>query len=124
VVRQWWPLAQRPQLMAGADRFFARYGAYGVALSRFSPGLRSTVPLVAGITGMSRGRFLIANVTSALLWAAVHIWPAQIAGLTIDQVRSGDWQLAALLGGGVLACCVAGWVLHRRLGSLASETRH
>jgi undecaprenyl-diphosphatase len=123
VVRQWWPLAQRPQLMAGADRFFERYGAYSVALCRFSPVLRSTVPLVAGITGMSRGRFLIANVSSGLLWAAVHIWPAQIAGLSIDRLRDGDWQIASLLGVGVLVCCVAFWALHRRVAPLMTATK-
>ena len=31
-VRHWWPLAQRPHLMAGADRFFERYGSYSVGL--------------------------------------------------------------------------------------------
>ncbi|MGA3004513.1 MAG: DedA family protein [Acetobacteraceae bacterium] len=124
VIRQWWPLAQRPRLMAGADRFFARYGAYSVALCRFSPVLRSTVPLVAGITGMSRGRFLLANVTSALLWAAVHICPAQIAGMCIDRLRSGNWQMAALLGTGVLVCCMGSWALHRRLAPLTTATRH
>ena len=61
-IRGWWPLAERPQLMASADRFFARYGSYSVALCRFIPVLRSTVPLVAGIAGMSTRRFLIANV--------------------------------------------------------------
>jgi undecaprenyl-diphosphatase len=119
VVRQWWPLAQRPRLMASADRFFARYGPYSLVLGRFSPVLRSTVPLVAGITGMPLGRFLLANVTSALLWAAVHIWPAQIAGLSFDRLRGGNWQAAALLGGGVLVCCIAGWSLHRHLAPRA-----
>src|SRR5580698_8459949 len=36
-VRGWWPLANRPRIMAGADRFFARYGAFSVALCRFIP---------------------------------------------------------------------------------------
>lgn len=123
VVRQCWPLAQRPRLMAGADRFFARYGTYSVALCRFSPVLRSMVPLVAGITGMPRRPFLMANVASALLWAAVHIWPAQIAGLSIDRMLSGDWQMAAWLGAGVTVCCIAGWAVHRRLASLMTEPR-
>jgi undecaprenyl-diphosphatase len=123
VVRQWWPLAQRPQLMAGADRFFARYGAYGVALCRFSPVLRSTVPLVAGITGMPWARFLVANVISALLWAAVHIWPAQIAGMSIDRLRGGDWETAVLLGAGMLLCGLGCWALHRRLAPSMPEPR-
>lgn len=117
-IRQCWPLAQRPGLLAAADRFFARYGAFSVALCRFSPVLRSMVPLVAGITGMGRWRFLVANVTSALVWAAVHIWPAQVAGLAVDRLRSGDWQVTLLTGAGVVAFCVALWGVHRRLAPL------
>jgi membrane protein DedA with SNARE-associated domain len=122
-VRQWWPLAQRPQLMARADRFFERYGSYSVALCRFIPVLRSTVPLVAGITGMSRRRFLIANVSSALVWAPAHVCPAQLAGLSIDRLRAGDWESAALFGAGVVACCVAIWLVHRRLTPLVIAAR-
>ena len=81
-VRQWWPFAQRPQLMEAADRFFARYGSFSVALCRFIPVLRSTVPLAAGIAGMPRRKFLYANVASALVWAPAHVWPAQLAGLS------------------------------------------
>jgi membrane protein DedA with SNARE-associated domain len=122
-VRQWWPLAQRPMVMARADRFFARYGSFSVALCRFIPVLRSTVPLVAGITGMSRRRFLVANVTSALIWAPAHVCPAQLAGLSIDRLRDGDWESAALFGAGLLACCIALWVLHRRLTPLFIAAR-
>ncbi len=117
-VRQWRPLAKRPRIMAGADRFFARYGAFSVALCRFIPVLRSTVPLVAGITGMSRRRFLIANVSSALVWAPAHVFPAQLAGLLIDRLRDGEWGSAAVLGLAVVACGVAVWVAHRRLTPL------
>ena len=118
----WRPLASRPQMMAGADRFFARYGAFSVALCRFIP---AAVHRAAGrrYRRMSRGKFLIANVTSALLWAAVHIWPAQIAGLSIDRIRNGDWQTASLLGAGVLVCCVGLWAVHRFLAPLMAATR-
>jgi membrane protein DedA with SNARE-associated domain len=122
-VRQWWPLAQRPHLMAGADRFFDRYGSYSVALCRFIPVLRSTVPLVAGIAGMSRRRFLIANVASALVWAPAHVCPAQLAGLSFDKLRDGDWASAAYLGAGVVACGVLVWLLHRRLTPLLIAAR-
>jgi undecaprenyl-diphosphatase len=101
--------------MARADRFFARWGSFSVALCRFIPVLRSTVPLAAGVAGMSRRRFLIANVASALVWAPAHVWPAQLAGLSIDRLRDGDWGAAAFFAAVVLACCVAVWLLHRRL---------
>jgi membrane protein DedA with SNARE-associated domain len=122
-VRQWGPFARRPRLMASADRFFQRYGSYSVALCRFIPVLRSTVPLAAGIAGMSRKQFLIANVSSALVWAPAHVCPAQLAGLSIDRLREGDWLSAAYLAAGVLACCLAVWWLHRRLTPLVLAAR-
>src|SRR5260221_6858146 len=107
--------------MASADRFFARYGSYSVALCRFIPVLRSTVPLVAVIAGMSTRRFLIANVASALVWAPAHVCPAQLAGLSIERLRDGDWGSAAFLGAGVLLFGLGIWVLHRRLTPLAAR---
>jgi membrane protein DedA with SNARE-associated domain len=117
-VRQWWPLAQRPQIMESADRFFARYGSYSVMLCRFIPVLRSTVPVIAGIAGMSKRRFLIANVISAFAWAFGHVCPAQLAGLSVDRIREGDWESAMFLGVGVVAFCALAWMLHRRLTPL------
>ncbi len=114
-IRQWWPLAGRPHLMAAADRFFDRYGPYSIALCRFIPVLRSTVPVAAGVAGMPFRRFMIANVVSAFVWAPVHVCPAQLAGLSIDELRAGNWEAAAYLGAGLLACCVAVWWVHRRL---------
>jgi undecaprenyl-diphosphatase len=112
-LREVWPFACRPALMANAERFFDRYGTYSVALCRFVPVLRSTVPLVAGMAGMRQRRFVLANVTSAFVWAPAHIYPAQLAGLSIDRLRDGDWQSGALWGAVLLAGCGAAWALHR-----------
>ena len=122
-IRQSWPLSKNPQLLAGADRFFHRFGSYSVALCRFVPVLRSTVPLAAGIAGMDRRRFLIANVLSAFAWAPSHVCPAQLAGLSFDRIRAGDWETAALWGGALVLCCIAVWMLHRRLTPVLAAAR-
>jgi undecaprenyl-diphosphatase len=108
-----WPFSSRPALMENAGRFFDRYGVSSVALCRFVPVLRSTVPLVAGMAGMRQRRFVLANVASALVWAPVHIYPAQLAGLSLGRLRDGDWQSAALWGAVLLAGCAVAWALHR-----------
>ena len=117
-----WPLSTRPHLMERADRFFDRYGIYSIAFCRFLPVLRSTVPMVAGMAGMSRNRFVLANVCSALVWAPVHVYPAQVAGLTIDSLHDGDWQTASWWAALLAGLCVAGWWLHRRLASKVRQT--
>jgi membrane protein DedA with SNARE-associated domain len=114
-LRQVWPFNRRPDLMANAHLFFHRYGVLSVALCRFVPVLRSTVPLVAGMAGMPRRRFVTANVASALIWAPVHIYPAQMAGLSIDRLRQGDWSSAALWSALLVACVAAGWAAHHVL---------
>jgi|tagenome__1003787_1003787.scaffolds.fasta_scaffold20421020_1 membrane protein DedA with SNARE-associated domain len=108
-----WPFSRRPTLMDNAAHFFERYGTYSVALCRFVPVLRSTVPLVAGMAGMAQKRFVLANVSSAFVWAPVHIYPAQMAGLSIGRLQDGEWQSALLWGGILLVCFAAAWGLHR-----------
>lgn len=112
-LRTFWPFSTRPELLARADWFFDRYGTASVALCRFMPVLRSTVPLVAGMTRMPRKRFVMANVASAFVWAPAHVYPAQFAGLMLDALRDGDW-IAVSLWGGLLLCCGGGaWIAHR-----------
>jgi len=108
-----WPFSSRPALMDNASHFFERYGTYSVALCRFVPVLRSTVPLVAGMAGMRQKRFVLANVSSAFVWAPVHIYPAQMAGLSIGRLQDGEWQLAVFWATILLVCAAAAWVLHR-----------
>ena len=112
-LRSRWPFSRRPGLIHGAEQFFHRYGTLSVALCRFVPVLRSTVPLVAGMAGMARSKFLLANIASALVWAPAHVLPAQFAGLSIERLHEGDWQTAALLGCVVLAAAIAAFALHR-----------
>ena len=112
-LRGLWPFSRRPGLMENAVRFFERYGVYSVALCRFVPVLRSTVPLVAGMAGMQQRRFVTANVLSAFVWAPVHIYPAQLAGISINQMKDGDWQSAVMWSAVLIAGCAAAWLLHR-----------
>ena len=112
-LRTVWPFSRRPELMARADWFFDKYGTASVALCRFVPILRSTVPLVAGMAGMRRKRFVIANVASAFVWAPAHVYPAQFAGLMLDALRDGNWMAVSLWGGMLLCCAGGAWALHR-----------
>ena len=67
------------------------------------------------MAGMSRPRFLIANVSSALIWAPLHVVPAQFAGLSLADLEAGDWQSAAICAAALAIVSSGGWLLHRRL---------
>jgi membrane protein DedA with SNARE-associated domain len=110
-----WPFTARPELIGHSEKFFRRYGTASVAICRFIPVLRSTVPLVAGMSGMVRSRFLLANVASAFVWAPAHVVPAQFAGLSLADLQTGDWQNAALWGAGLLVLTSVSWLVHRHV---------
>jgi membrane-associated protein len=51
--------------------FFERHGGKAIILARFVPIIRTYAPFVAGIGDMQYRRFLMFNVTGAVLWVAL-----------------------------------------------------
>jgi membrane protein DedA with SNARE-associated domain len=83
------PFRANPERLKRGIHFFAKYGEASVFIGRFFGPLRAVVPLTAGMMNMPTGRFYIANILSALVWA-----PALIC--------FGDW-LSHTLGADGLA---------------------
>lgn len=61
-------VARRHRMLHGAERFFARYGAPAVFLSRWVPCARYLTPLTAGAAEMRWHRFMFFNVTGGMIW--------------------------------------------------------
>ncbi len=70
-----WPFSRHPGWLARARSFIERWGWSGVFLGRFLGPLRASVPIVAGICGMPRWRFQLANWSSAFVWAFALLAP-------------------------------------------------
>jgi len=51
--------------------FFERHGGKAIIIARFVPIIRTYAPFVAGIGAMSYRRFLVFNVTGAVLWVVL-----------------------------------------------------
>ena len=52
-----------------ATKFYERHGGKAIVLGRFVPAVRSFVPMIAGVAGMSYKRLMIFNAIGAALWA-------------------------------------------------------
>ena len=74
-VEHMWPLSRHPHLMVRGHAFFERWGTWGVFIGRFFGPLRAVVPLVAGICGMPKRYFQLANLLSAILWGFAMLAP-------------------------------------------------
>jgi membrane protein DedA with SNARE-associated domain len=52
-----------------AGEVFTRYGAYGMLVAKFVPGLTTVLPPLAGVFGVGRVRFAVYELAGVLLWA-------------------------------------------------------
>jgi len=104
-----WPFSRYPALLAAAQRYFVQHGMRSVIFARFVGPLRAVVPIVAGMAGMSPLRFLVMNVTSALIWAPVHILPGVVFGASLQLAGAVSFRLVVIAA--ILAA--AGWLAYR-----------
>lgn len=70
-----WPFNRDPDLLPRSRAFFERYGAMGVFGSKFLGAIRAFVPLTAGMLDMPWALFILASLTSSILWSAVFLAP-------------------------------------------------
>ncbi|MCH9764867.1 MAG: VTT domain-containing protein [Alphaproteobacteria bacterium] len=71
-----WPFRKNPELINKGELFFQKYGALSVFFGHFFGPIRAVIPVVAGMFAMRQIPFQIANIISALIWAAGVIAPA------------------------------------------------
>ncbi len=81
-----WPLSRYPQMLPRAEAFVRKWGVPSVFIGRFFGPLRASVPLVAGIFEMPYWRFQVANLASALVWAATLLVLGDIVSVAIDYL--------------------------------------
>ena len=92
------PLIRRyPQALDHAERLFRRHGGKSVVLGRFIGPVRPVIPAVVGMLGMPPGRFLFANVSSALGWAPAYLLPGIVFGASLALAMEVMGRLAAWL---------------------------
>lgn len=58
----------RPEHVQAAHDFYERHGGKAIILARFMPLVRTFVPVVAGVAGMSYRRFAAFNVIGGAAW--------------------------------------------------------
>lgn len=92
-----WPFRRHPQLLEKGRDFLSRHGAKSILLARFVGPIRAVVPVVAGMLGMSAGRFYLMNVLSALLWAPAHILPGAVFGASVQLAGAVSFRLVVVI---------------------------
>ncbi|MBU6426453.1 MAG: bifunctional DedA family/phosphatase PAP2 family protein, partial [Rhodospirillales bacterium] len=117
-----WPLRKRPGLLASGEAFFSRHGSKAVLVSRFLPGVRAAIPMVAGMSGMVAAQFYAVDACAAALFALAHILFGMAIGasLTVLHAIAGRLVVLVLILAAALALVVwlTPWAIRRALGVL------
>jgi membrane protein DedA with SNARE-associated domain len=91
-------LRDNPQWLAGAETYFRRYGVPSLLVGRFIGPLRPFLPMVAGMSDMPFGRFLVVSLLAASSWSVAYLMPGWAAGAAISlPLPPGFWYQAAWL---------------------------
>jgi membrane protein DedA with SNARE-associated domain len=94
-----WPFTRHPDLLSRGILFFERHGGKSVFIGRFFGPIRAVIPLAAGIMLMPRGRFWVANVTSALVWAPMLLLVGDAVGEVGDRLIGQTNTVLVVFGG-------------------------
>ena len=107
-----------PERLARAEAFFARHGGKAVFLARFFSGLRVFGALVAGISRMRWGTFLIYNALGGAVWATAVVLVGYFLGSSLALVERwlgrATLVLAALVAVAVGFYLAYRWASHNR----------
>jgi membrane-associated protein len=66
--------------------FFEKYGGKAIVYARFMPIFRTFAPIVAGIAGMDKKKFMFFNIVSSILWSFSLIFAGHyLSALFMDK---------------------------------------
>ena len=100
-----------------ARYLFDRHGGAVVFFGRFVSVLRPYVAFLAGTSKMRWRRFLPANASGGILWAAIWTTAAYLAGTALQNA-----PITSVLGGAAVAAVIAVLlVIRRQAGRLAAR---
>lgn len=105
-----WPLNRNREAVARTRLFFRKYGFATVFVGRFLGPLRAIVPMVAGVMEMSRRRFQLSNLTSAVIWVPSLLAPGYFAGQGLgSDVAVTEFHVLVFTVGVVVLTISSAW---------------
>lgn len=102
-----------------AENLFSNQGRRALLIAKFLPGLSTIAPPLAGIVGISRGRFLLLDTCGALIWAGTWLGLGYLCKDVIERVaaeaaRLGNWALV-VVGAALAGYVIAKYIQRRRV---------
>jgi len=72
----------KPEHISAAHAFYEKHGGKAIIIARFVPLVRTFVPVIAGVAGMSYRQFALYNITGGIGW---------VVSMTVSGYFLGSW---------------------------------
>ncbi len=112
----------RADRLAHLERWFDRYGAPAIAISRFFPGIRALVMPAAGLAGFSAWKVLLWAGMSIIVWNVLVVGLGVLAGTHLEWAKQVLVHYNLVAGLVVLAAAVVGGLLLFRRARVRRST--
>lgn len=89
----------KQSLLEKGKVFFQKHGTKSIFFGRFLGPLRSTIPFVAGLSGMSPKLFFFWNIVSAFVWSATYVTLGYFFGELYHSVEVWSTRIGLVLAG-------------------------
>ncbi len=118
-LKQMWPLSAYPHLVDRGEAYVRVHGGKSIAIGRFVPGIKAVVPGIIGMLGMSQLYFVLVNVSSGLVWTALHIVPGILIGQGLSIAGELSERLVVVLLLLLAVTAALGWGIRIVVGWLS-----
>jgi len=102
-----------------AERWFARYGARAVFISRVLPVVRTFISLPAGVARMNIWRFTILTFVGSFPWSLGLAWAGFVLGENWERIR--EWMRPADIPILIVLTALVVWYIYRRVRTVLGE---
>jgi membrane protein DedA with SNARE-associated domain len=107
-----------PEAIAALEKAYARYGVYGIFVSRFLPGVRAAVTPFAGVAGMTPARALIPSASASAIWYAFLVTAGSVLAQSWPRAQAlladANRALAIVMASAVALVVLLWWRARRR----------
>ncbi len=94
-----------------AKGILSRHGSWILIFSRFIPGIRSLLVVVAASTGMKKSSVLTYSTVSIVVWYALMVGAGYVIGAELDKATDFMGELTAVLLIATLAVVLIGGII-------------
>jgi membrane-associated protein len=104
----------KKEYLAYTHEFFEKHGKITILMSRFIPIVRTFAPIVAGIAGMNKRKFILYTFASSVLWTCSMTLLGYFLGRAFPQIK--DYLHYFLVGIVVVSILpgLIGWIRERK----------